>query len=168
MSRFDRWKHRDAPVWIRACRITAGSLVLLAGIVMLVTPGPGIVAIIAGLAILAKDIRKAEHALEKVVERAEAAKARALAKRGRHSESHGHTIAPNTDEAIHDDRGRKQKQRPPVRGHRLQDVPDVAREQQSPVLRGRAPRERRGRKDGTTSSPYSGGSSGGGSDDLIR
>jgi uncharacterized protein (TIGR02611 family) len=54
----------------------AGFTVLLAGIVMMVTPGPGILAIFAGLAILATEYAWAEHALDKAKKRAgQAAKA---------------------------------------------------------------------------------------------
>jgi uncharacterized protein (TIGR02611 family) len=42
----------------------AGSIVCLAGIAMLVLPGPGIVVIIAGLAILATEFVWAERALD--------------------------------------------------------------------------------------------------------
>lgn len=48
----------------------AGFTVLLAGIVMMVTPGPGILAIFAGLAILATEYAWAEHALDKAKKRA--------------------------------------------------------------------------------------------------
>lgn len=54
----------------------AGFTVLLAGIVMMVTPGPGLLAIFAGLAILATEYAWAEHALDKAKRRAgQAAKA---------------------------------------------------------------------------------------------
>jgi hypothetical protein len=45
-----------------------GFLVLAAGIVMMVTPGPGIVVILAGLAILASEWAWAERALDKAKE----------------------------------------------------------------------------------------------------
>lgn len=47
-----------------------GFLVLLAGVIMMVTPGPGAVAIIAGLAILATEYTWAEIMLDKVKEKA--------------------------------------------------------------------------------------------------
>ncbi|MDY7102384.1 MAG: PGPGW domain-containing protein [Actinomycetota bacterium] len=47
----------------KAVRITAGVLVLLAGIAMLVLPGQGILTIAAGLAILAVDIPAADRLL---------------------------------------------------------------------------------------------------------
>ena len=46
-----------------------GVLVLAAGIVMMVTPGPGVIAILAGLAILATEWAWAERALDKAKER---------------------------------------------------------------------------------------------------
>ena len=59
--------------WIRLIRtnfrrlviLIIGGIVLLAGIAMLVLPGPGIVVIIAGLAILAKEFTWAERTLDK-------------------------------------------------------------------------------------------------------
>lgn len=54
----------------------AGFVVLLAGLVMMVTPGPGILAIFAGLAILATEYAWAEHMLDKAKQKAgQAAKA---------------------------------------------------------------------------------------------
>ena len=52
----------------------AGSLVLLAGVAMLVLPGPGIVVIIAGLAILATQYVWAERLLKRAQEKATQAK----------------------------------------------------------------------------------------------
>jgi uncharacterized protein (TIGR02611 family) len=43
----------------------AGFAVLIAGIIMMVTPGPGILAILAGLAILATEWAWAERALDR-------------------------------------------------------------------------------------------------------
>jgi uncharacterized protein (TIGR02611 family) len=48
----------------------AGFTVLLAGLVMMVTPGPGILAIVAGLAILATEYAWAEHMLDRAKKRA--------------------------------------------------------------------------------------------------
>ena len=64
--------------WIRLIRtnirrlviLIVGGVVLLAGIAMLVLPGPGIVVIIAGLAILAKEFTWAERTLDKAKEQA--------------------------------------------------------------------------------------------------
>jgi uncharacterized protein (TIGR02611 family) len=51
-----------------------GFTVLLVGVVMLVTPGPGLLVIIAGLAILAHQFAWAARALEKAKQRAAMAK----------------------------------------------------------------------------------------------
>ena len=51
----------------------AGFLVLIAGLIMMVTPGPGTVAIIAGLAILATEYTWAEIMLDKVKTKAKQA-----------------------------------------------------------------------------------------------
>ncbi|MBP8182001.1 MAG: PGPGW domain-containing protein [Acidimicrobiia bacterium] len=48
----------------RLARITAGSLLLLAGILMLVLPGPGWIAIAGGLAVLSRDVAWAARLLE--------------------------------------------------------------------------------------------------------
>jgi uncharacterized protein (TIGR02611 family) len=58
---------------------TVGGLVLLAGVVMMITPGPGIVGIALGLGILATEYDWAHHWLEKAREKAHQAKARAEA-----------------------------------------------------------------------------------------
>ena len=47
----------------------AGALVLLTGLVMMVTPGPGVLLILAGLAILATEWAWAERALDRAKER---------------------------------------------------------------------------------------------------
>ena len=59
--------------WIRLIRtnfrrlviLIIGGVVLLIGVAMLVLPGPGIIVIIAGLAILAKEFTWAERTLDK-------------------------------------------------------------------------------------------------------
>jgi uncharacterized protein (TIGR02611 family) len=55
----------------------AGSLVLLAGVVMLVTPGPAFVLIPIGLAMLALEFTWAERMLDKSLEQAQIARERA-------------------------------------------------------------------------------------------
>jgi len=53
----------------RVARITGGSTLLVAGTAMLVLPGPGLLTIVAGLALLAKDVawaRRATQRLKKV------------------------------------------------------------------------------------------------------
>jgi uncharacterized protein (TIGR02611 family) len=57
---------------------TVGALVILAGFVMLVAPGPGIVAIILGLAILATEWDWAERWMKKAKEQALRAQQRAM------------------------------------------------------------------------------------------
>ena len=58
-----------------------GGAVAAAGVVMLVTPGPGLVVIIAGLAILSTQFTWAERALGKMKQRAIAARDKASARR---------------------------------------------------------------------------------------
>ena len=41
---------------VRILRVTAGMIMLIAGVIMLVLPGPGIVTIVAALALLARDV----------------------------------------------------------------------------------------------------------------
>ena len=54
----------------RATRVVVitvvGTVLLLAGVVMLVTPGPGLVAIAAGLAVLAREFTWARRLLERI------------------------------------------------------------------------------------------------------
>jgi uncharacterized protein (TIGR02611 family) len=66
-------RHRERNRIFRVGFAGAGFLVLFAGIVMLVTPGPGIPAIILGLTMLALEFAWAERWLERVVDRAERA-----------------------------------------------------------------------------------------------
>ncbi len=64
--------------WIRLIRtnfrrlviLIIGGIVLLSGIAMMVLPGPGILVIIAGLAILAKEFTWAERTLDKAKQQA--------------------------------------------------------------------------------------------------
>ena len=55
----------------------AGAIVTLAGVAMLVTPGPAFVVIPIGLAMLAMEFAWAEVALDRALERADAAQRRA-------------------------------------------------------------------------------------------
>ncbi|MBT2212441.1 MULTISPECIES: PGPGW domain-containing protein [Actinomadura] len=57
---------------------TVGATVLVGGLVMMVTPGPGIVAIVLGLAILATEFAWAQRALGRAKAAAERAKEKAL------------------------------------------------------------------------------------------
>ena len=58
----------------------AGFALLVAGAIMMVTPGPGLIVIIAGLAVLATQYAWAERALDAARERAAKAKEAALRK----------------------------------------------------------------------------------------
>lgn len=58
----------------------AGTLVLVGGLVMLITPGPGWLFIILGLGILATEYVWAHHLLEKAKEYYEKSKEKALKK----------------------------------------------------------------------------------------
>jgi uncharacterized protein (TIGR02611 family) len=55
-----------------------GGVLLLAGLVMMITPGPGVLVILAGLAVLASEYVWAQRALEKARE-----KGRGAVERGR-------------------------------------------------------------------------------------
>jgi len=57
---------------------TVGATVLAGGLVMMVTPGPGIVGIVVGLAILGTEFAWAQRALHRAKEAAERAKEKAL------------------------------------------------------------------------------------------
>jgi hypothetical protein len=56
---------------VRALRITGGFALLAAGTVMLVTPGPGWVAIAAGLALLAREYEWARRWRDRLREQAQ-------------------------------------------------------------------------------------------------
>jgi len=68
-----RERHRERSRIYRFAFAAAGFLVSLAGVVMLVTPGPGIPVIILGLTMLALEFAWAERWLERVIDRAERA-----------------------------------------------------------------------------------------------
>jgi len=65
-----REEHRDRHPVYRAAFAIAGTVVLLAGIVMLVTPGPAFVLIPIGLAMLSMEFAWAAVALDKALEQA--------------------------------------------------------------------------------------------------
>jgi tellurite resistance protein TerC len=69
-----RKRHLEHGVIYRGSFVVAGVIVLLAGVAMLVLPGPALVVIPIGLAMLALEFAWAENLLEKALERAEAAK----------------------------------------------------------------------------------------------
>ncbi|MGH8945675.1 MAG: PGPGW domain-containing protein [Acidimicrobiia bacterium] len=52
----------------RVVRIAGGSTLVVAGAAMLVLPGPGILTIAAGLAVLAKDLEWARRATQRIKE----------------------------------------------------------------------------------------------------
>ena len=66
-------RHRERNRIYRVVFAALGFLVLAAGIVMLVTPGPGIPVIIVGLGMLALEFAWAERWLERLLETAEQA-----------------------------------------------------------------------------------------------
>jgi uncharacterized protein (TIGR02611 family) len=66
-------RHRQRPRIYRIGFAVAGFLVLIAGLVMLVTPGPGIPVLIVGLAMLALEFAWAERWLERIAVKAEQA-----------------------------------------------------------------------------------------------
>jgi uncharacterized protein (TIGR02611 family) len=68
-----RERHRQRNRLVRIAFALAGFVVLLAGVIMLVTPGPGIPVIILGLGMLALEFAWAERWLERILNRAEQA-----------------------------------------------------------------------------------------------
>ncbi len=69
-ERLPRW-FLTLPSWVRRLMVLViGSIVLIAGLLMLVLPGPGILVIIVGLAILATEFVWAERLLIHARERA--------------------------------------------------------------------------------------------------
>ena len=72
-----REEHRDRSRIIRAVFVLAGFTLLLAGLAMLVTPGPAFVVIPIGLAILSLEFTWAERLLDRSLEEADKAAQRA-------------------------------------------------------------------------------------------
>ena len=66
-----RWIGRNGK---RMAVAVVGAVLVVAGLVMMVTPGPGLVVIIAGLFVLGTEFAWAERALDKAKERAAGAK----------------------------------------------------------------------------------------------
>jgi hypothetical protein len=58
-----------ASLLLRATRITFGSIVTVVGLLLLVLPGPGLVVVAAGLALLAQDVPFARRLLHQVRKR---------------------------------------------------------------------------------------------------
>jgi uncharacterized protein (TIGR02611 family) len=75
--RAQRHRHRKRPRPIRALYVVAGFTIVLAGVVMLITPGPAFVVIPVGLAVLSLEFAWAEQLLEAAVKKGEQAKLRA-------------------------------------------------------------------------------------------
>lgn len=71
--RAQREQHRDRSRIVRALFVVVGFTLLLAGIAMLVAPGPAFVVIPIGLAILSLEFTWAERMLEKSLEQADKA-----------------------------------------------------------------------------------------------
>ena len=65
LSRVDSWADQGVgrALLVKVGVTVAGPLVMLAGVAMLVLPGPGLIAIAAGLAVLALEYRWARRAL---------------------------------------------------------------------------------------------------------
>jgi uncharacterized protein (TIGR02611 family) len=74
---------------VRLSVAAVGFTVLAVGVVMLVTPGPGLLVIIAGLAILAHEFAWAASALDKAKARAAQAKQAAIRRAARRTENTG-------------------------------------------------------------------------------
>ena len=66
-------RHRRRSLFIRVPFALAGSMVLLLGVIMLFTPGPGWAVIIFGLGLLALEFTWAERLLERVINQVERA-----------------------------------------------------------------------------------------------
>jgi uncharacterized protein (TIGR02611 family) len=72
-----REHHQTRHTLFRVAWGAGGALVLLAGVIMLVTPGPAFVLIPVGLAMLALEFEWAERLLERALDQAEKARGRA-------------------------------------------------------------------------------------------
>ncbi|MEI6581712.1 MAG: PGPGW domain-containing protein [bacterium] len=81
----------------RALVTLLGLVIILAGIVMLVTPGPGLLTIIIGLTVLATEYVWAHHLLQKAKDHYEAGKQKALNRLK--SKSDKKTSHKNTDQS---------------------------------------------------------------------
>jgi uncharacterized protein (TIGR02611 family) len=73
-----RGTHHERGLIYRLAFGIAGGIVLLAGLIMLVTPGPAFVLIPIGLAMLSMEFAWAAVALDKALEQAQVAQAKAL------------------------------------------------------------------------------------------
>ena len=68
-----RERHRKRSRVVRAAVALAGFVVVLAGLAMIPLPGPGLLIVAAGLAILALEFAWAERWLERTIEQVDAA-----------------------------------------------------------------------------------------------
>jgi uncharacterized protein (TIGR02611 family) len=64
-----RERHRERSRVVRAAVVLAGFVVVLAGLAMIPLPGPGLLVVAAGLAVLALEFVWAERLLERTVDR---------------------------------------------------------------------------------------------------
>jgi uncharacterized protein (TIGR02611 family) len=75
--RQQRERHRERPVVVRVLYGVVGFTLLLAGLAMLVLPGPAFVVIPIGLALLSLEFAWAERLLDSAIEKGEVAKRKA-------------------------------------------------------------------------------------------
>ena len=64
-----RERHRERSRIVRAAVVLAGFVVVLAGLAMIPLPGPGLLVVAVGLAVLALEFAWAERLLERTVDR---------------------------------------------------------------------------------------------------
>ncbi|MDQ8046732.1 MAG: PGPGW domain-containing protein [Solirubrobacteraceae bacterium] len=74
-----RARHKQRPLIVRAVYVVAAVTVVLVGIAMLLLPGPAFVVIPIGLTLLALEFAGAERLLDRALDQADAAKAKASA-----------------------------------------------------------------------------------------
>lgn len=90
-------------ILVRASRLvavsTAGSVLLGAGVVLLFTPGPGLLLLIAGMAVLATEFAWARHLRDRLVARANEARVRGVASRRQAARRRDQQVADSTRSA---------------------------------------------------------------------
>jgi uncharacterized protein (TIGR02611 family) len=72
-----RETHKDRHIVVRVSFVAVGVVLVIAGLVMLVAPGPAFLVIPIGLAVLSLEFAWAGHLLDKSLEKADAAKRKA-------------------------------------------------------------------------------------------
>ncbi len=72
-----RARHKERNIVVRAVYLIAALTVLIAGLLMLVLPGPALVVIPIGLTLLALEFASAERLLDRALDQADAAKEKA-------------------------------------------------------------------------------------------